>query len=510
MEVYDVLVIGGGPTGLMMASELIRYGLNCKVVEKREEATHRSKALAVQPRSMEIFESLGISDRFLNEGLQLSGMNLHCGEDQLGHVDLSLVDSPYPYILSLPQSQTERILGDHFTRLGGKIDRQWEVTDLKEGGEGVVASLRASDVRKQDVTAKWVVGCDGAHSFVRHHLNLPFDGVAFGEVFSLADVQIQWKYPHDRVTTVLSEEGPFIAIPLPKDGLYRLIFQLDRCQRPMKPSDDQEDNLHVADRPPTFEEVQSVVKSFADPQAILSEPDWMANFHVNSRLTNSYKEGAVFLAGDAAHIHSPIGGQGMNTGLQDAFNLAWKMAFVHHGAINPEILNSYGEERHAVAVKLLKGTERGTQIINFKSKWKIAVRNWIASRLLRIPSLQKELTANLTQVGICYPKSIWFDEQGKFRGGQKLGMRAPVRFLKHLKGAKHFTLFTDDPNLEASLEKHSLPLEVCVLSKEECRGLAAEENFACLVRPDHYICYRQTPISAEALNLFIGSLCANH
>ena len=138
MEVYDVLVIGGGPTGLMMASELIRYGLNCKVVEKREEATHRSKALAVQPRSMEIFESLGISDRFLNEGLQLSGMNLHCGEDQLGHVDLSLVDSPYPYILSLPQSQTERILGDHFTRLGGKIDRQWEVTDLKEGGEGVV------------------------------------------------------------------------------------------------------------------------------------------------------------------------------------------------------------------------------------------------------------------------------------------------------------------------------------------------------------------------------------
>ena len=531
MDECDVLVVGAGPTGLMMGAELARYGLTCRVIDKSQVVKEQSKALAIQPRTLEILHFLGIGAEFLQKGQEVRAMNPISWKKPIGHIEFSSLNSPFPFILSLPQYITEQILKGYLESLGPKVERGLELVGLKEDDSGVIAEIRTPSNGKVQTKAKWVVGCDGAHSFVRKYLDLPFTGKSFETVFSLADIQIDWKYPHDEVFAFFSPEGVLAAIPLPQKNHYRLIFLLDRCQN--KYQKVSVDNLQVDLPPPSLEEVEKMVWEHADPKAVLSNPQWLANFHVNSRLTCSYHVGKFFLAGDAAHIHSPIGGQGMNTGLQDAFNLAWKIALVHQRKASPHVLNSYQDERHAVARHLLKGTEVGTHIATLKKHWEISLRNLVASFALQIPFVKNKLIHALTQVSITYPTSRIINEKGRFKGGVKAGSRVPDHRLKD--GDKNIQLYDlliklnsffvilflgkDHPfknieQLSSKLQALSIPVKTIAISMtptqnrsgflfdaggEMHRVFAAQEGACYVVRPDTYIGYRQTPIDPQAL-----------
>lgn len=520
---YDVLIVGAGPTGLMMAAECSRYGISCKIIDKSPSFCTESRALAIQPRTMEIFHFLGLDAEFLHRGQKIKALNPISGQKPLGHIDFSKIESPFPFILSLPQSQTEEILHEYLSRLGPKVERGHELVGIEEEDSIVTAEIATSSKEHYKVKTKWVVGCDGAHSFIRKYLNQSFIGKSFRSVFSLADVEISWKYPHDEGFVFLTKQGPLAAIPLPHKNHYRLIFQLDRCQT--EKGTPSEDNLQVEVSPPTIEEVQTVVHSYADKEAVLSPPKWIANFHVNSRLVKEYRVGKFFLAGDAAHIHSPIGGQGMNTGLQDAFNLGWKLALACKQEVSPELLHSYHVERHSVASGLLKGTEAATQIATLEKGWEISLRNFIASLLFKNASLVKKLIHTITQLNIQYPKSPLLSEKGTFARGPKVGSRMPDFSLK--KGDKSIQLYDlfmkttsftvlifEGERSEASetaltqLEQIALPMKIISISKngpyqdEEGKmhhTFGAEKGACYVVRPDTYVGYRQTPINEMAL-----------
>lgn len=533
VESCDLLIVGAGPTGLMMASECARYGMDCRIIDRASHPSDHSKALAIQPRSLEMLHFLGIDSPFLERGEKLHALSIHSQHRLVGHVEFQKLNSPFPYILSLPQSVTEELLNQHLIELGLKIERECELIGLEEQGEEVLATIQTPGNQKKQLRAQWVIGCDGAHSFVRKHLNLSFEGKTFPIVFSLADVQINWKYSHEEANAFWSREGILAAIPLPEKGRYRLIFELDRCQQHQEKAPSL-NHLQVGVPPPTLEEVKEVVWKRADPDAHLTDPVWLANFHVNSRLGNHYQVRRFFLAGDAIHIHSPIGGQGMNTGLQDGWNLAWKLAFVHKGYASPHLLKSYHEERHATATKLLEGTEEGTRMAALQKGWQIFLRNGAASLLLRFSSLQQTLIEAISQINITYSPSSFIAEKGRFSRGPKSGSRMPDFTLQEgkeprqlhalLQGIDTFFVlfllgdgydFEELGKLLLQLDQLSLPIKPLLLAKGSVgqkfdrlfvdlnggihSALGVEKNGAYVIRPDTYIGYRQAPLNPQAL-----------
>lgn len=527
MDQCDVLIIGAGPTGLMMASELARYGMQCRIIDKSQDPSDKSKALAIQPRTMEIFHFLGIDSEFLQKGHKIKALNIMSNRSAIGHVDFKPLDSPFPFILSLPQSVTEEILTRHLMSFGLEIERSKELVGLKETGSGIIADIQCSLNKREQIAAKWVIGCDGAHSFVRKHLNLTFKGKAFPDVFSLADVQLDWKYSHDEVFAFWRPEGILAAIPLPQKGCYRLIFELGRCQG--KPHQQSPDNLQVEIPPPSLEEVTQIVHQRADSNAVVSNPMWLANFHVNSRLASRYQVGNVFLAGDAVHIHSPVGGQGMNTGLQDAFNLAWKIAWVHQGKLSMKTLSTYHEERYATAMSLLKGTEFATHVAALKKGWQISLRNALARIILSFPLVQNKMIRVLSQINIRYQHNLMINESGKSQCGPKAGSRMSNLMFERegscvqlydllIKIDSFLVLFFIDGDSDLKqleplindLEKLPIPIKTLIVTKTpvsqkdsylfaDHAQFGAEKGACYVIRPDTYIGYRQTPIDPAAL-----------
>ncbi len=525
MDCCDVLVVGAGPTGLMLAAELARYGMSCTIIDRSPTPARHSQALAIQPRTLELLHFLGIDHDFVEKGHKVHAFTLFGESSKIGRVAFSSLDSPFRYILSLPQSSTEEILTQHLLKLGLKVERELELVALEEVDSSVTATLQTPFQKKIQLSAKWVVGCDGAHSFVRKHLNLPFEGNAFPVVFSLADLELDWKYSHEEAFAFWNLSGILAAIPLPEKRSYRLIFTLERCQNSYQKL--AEDNLQVETPPPNLKEIEKVVWQRADASAVLSNPKWITNFHVNSRLASHFRLGRCFLAGDAVHIHSPIGGQGMNTGLQDAFNLAWKIAFVHQEKMPVEILDFYHKERHAFAVSLVKRTEIGTDVAALKKNWKILFRNCAASMLLSIPFFQKKLIQSISQINITYASSKIIYEEGKFLRGPKAGSRMPNFSLQNggsvlqvhdlFVNIDRFFIFVllgnalGPTGLEEFWDKKKFLIKGIFIAKRSDRAvltdqegqmhhaLGADEGACYVVRPDSYIGYRQTPIDPAAL-----------
>lgn len=472
----DVLVIGAGPTGLMMAAEAARYGMTCRIIDKSPTSTDKSKALAIQPRTLEIFDHLGIVDRFLASGIKIGAANPMSGSKRLAHFSFASLDSPFPFILSLEQSKTEALLTEYLASFGLKVEREVECLDLEQETDKVVLTLLHSKTgQKERVEAAWVVGCDGAHSQVRKELGLSFSGEAFPSTFSLTDVEIEWKYPHDELFAFFNPEGIMAAIPMPGERRYRLVFQ------------------HAA--PPTLEEAAAMVKKYADANARVRNATWTAQFHIHSRLVKSYQKGRVFLAGDAAHIHSPIGGQGMNSGLQDAFNLAWKLQ-------HSEWLATYTLERRSWGKQLLKSTRLATKFATFSNPFLIAIRNWwirhIASKWMGGPLIRA-----IAQLSIRYPKSLLVRESGVFKEGPKAGMRAPNAPL-FINGEKtdlyslmrkttcHHLLVFGGSILHFELDRalDTIPIRIHPNDLEAQAIYGIKEPSVYLIRPDLVIGYR--------------------
>lgn len=399
METIDVLIVGAGPSGLTMALECARYNLSFRIIDKASQASPYSKAIAIQARTLETFQRMGVHKAFLEEGVRITGAMFHSKGKKLSEVHLSHLKTPFPFALSLEQSRTESILTDSLAERGFSIERDTELLEFEEQNDFILTKTN-----KRTISSRYLIGCDGPHSPVRKALGCRFEGKTFKDVFSLADVLIDWDLPHDKIAAFLEAKGMIAAIPLPEKNRYRLIFQLKRLRNLFKGTNHTQGVLDPSKfPPPTLQEIQDFFSKCTKKPFTLSDPKWIANFHINSRLSNLYRKNNVFLIGDAAHIHSPVGGQGMNTGIQDAFNLAWKIAYVHLHKKDPKLLDTYQEERHSLGKELLSGTEKASRLVSLHSPFLIGLRNFFLSHFLSIGWLQKKLTLAISELNVGYP-----------------------------------------------------------------------------------------------------------
>lgn len=348
----DVLIVGAGPVGLLLATELARDGVAVRVVDRMRERSYFCKALGVTARTLEIFEDIGIVQDAIDAGVWLTGFAVFDHDKRVQAVDLPKERLPYG-ALSLPQFATERLLEQALRRHGVAVDYGWTFTGCTSASDGVVARAEDADGNVREFHCGWLVGCDGAHSKVRSGLRLDFAGDKYPQTFVLADVEVGWDLPRGGAYRFLhsrdEQAPPLVAIPIHGSvSRYRLstILVNDAAG-----TDDRE-------AAPDLARIKAILTPLLPPGTQLRDMRWSSVYRVSHRIVPTYGGGRVFIAGDAAHIHPPVGGQGMNTGLQDAHNLAWKLTLAARGLAASTLLASYSDERHPVGLDVVAETSR--------------------------------------------------------------------------------------------------------------------------------------------------------
>ena len=387
-----VLIVGAGPAGMTMASELARYGVAVRLVDKAAQRTDKSKALVLWSRTLELLDRGGGSAPFVDAGFKAEAVNFIAGDKVIGRVDMGSVQSPYPYALMLPQSETERLLEERLHDLGVSVEREVELATFKASDDGVEAVLRHADGREETVSADWLVGCDGAHSAVRHGLGAPFTGETLDSDWMLADAHMRgYPCPDTEASVYWHRDGVFVIFPI-SPGRYRVLADLPPSGVEHPPA-------------PTLAQAQAVIDRRGPPGLVAFDPIWLAGFRINGRKVSDYRWGRAFLVGDAAHVHSPAGGQGMNTGMQDAFNLAWKLALVVGETCGEHLLDSYSPERSKVGDEVLKAAGRLTAVGTMRNPVAQTVRNLVGHVMLGLVPVQRAFADTMTEVRIGYPDS---------------------------------------------------------------------------------------------------------
>ncbi|MGH7787270.1 MAG: FAD-dependent monooxygenase, partial [Candidatus Binatia bacterium] len=389
----DALVVGAGPVGLTMAAELVRHGVRCCIVERAAERTDKSKALVLWPRSLELLGTAGAVEPFLRAGIRAIGAQIHAEGRQLARLNVTGIASPYRFALMIPQSETERLLEAHLAQLGVKVERRVELVDFAADDEGVRARVRAVDGAGETLRADWLIGCDGAHSTVRHGLGIDFAGAAEPNDWILADLHVDGDLPADELRLELHADGILAFFPIGPQR-YRIIADVGPSAASDRPAD------------PTLAEVQALVDRRGPGGLALRDPIWLAGFRINERKVDHYRFGRVLLAGDAAHVHSPAGGQGMNTGMQDAFNLAWKLGLVVSRRGRADVLlDSYSAERSAVGDEVLRNAGAMTRLGTLRAPAAQHLRNRIMPLLASLGVVQAKAGELLTELAIHYRQS---------------------------------------------------------------------------------------------------------
>jgi len=385
-----VLVTGAGPTGLSLAITLRRYGVPVRIIDRADEPAGVSKALALWSASMEALEGMGVMDAMLAEGTNLNSLRIGDGARELAAMAVGKgIDSPYPFPLLLSQARTERILTARLSALGVEIERGVELTGLSQDEEQVSAELKHPDGRTETLHTPYLAGCDGARSAVRHALGIEYQGYTEPYTYLLGDVLIDGdNLDHQSIYLWWHNGGTAALFPF-EESVWR-VFAM------RKPGS--------GDEPTTIAELQEHIDRHGPGGLHLSDPSWLSVFHINERLAERYRSGRCFLAGDAAHIHSPAGGQGMNTGIQDAVNLGWKLAYVLNGIGDTDVLlDSYEAERRPVARDVVDAAAQKLHIaFNSGSKAKTVIKNLAVSIFGNLPAVQKKLQVELSETEIVY------------------------------------------------------------------------------------------------------------
>jgi 2-polyprenyl-6-methoxyphenol hydroxylase-like FAD-dependent oxidoreductase len=529
----DVLVAGAGPVGLTAACELRRRGVSCRIVDALAEPPQYAKAVGIQPRTLELWEDMGLLRAALDAAIELRGQIVFVNGREASCMELSLPpEVPYAFV-ALPQYETERLLRDHLAGFDTPIERGTALVSYAQDVGGVTAVL-AGPTGEETVRASFLVGCDGAHSAVRKGLGLSFEGDAFPEEYMLGDVEVDWSLPPGfGIRSMHQTDGVtddvLVCIPLPGRGRYRMSMLVppELATAPTQP--DAIQHGFEQDRPePTLEHIQAVLERLAPEQTTASNLRWSSIFRISHRLVERYSDGRVFIAGDAAHIHPPTGAQGMNTGIQDAYNLAWKLALAVAGEAAPGLLESYDAERRPVGEEVVGRTVRHARE-GFEE-------NDPATMMLRE-----------AQLLVGYPESPLSGDDAASGGGPRPGARAPdarglernavafpLRLFELLRGTEPvLLLYADDaaaiPALEglaaAAQERaggriaayavlaggvEAAPTLPTVRDPAGAFALAygAAGTCAYLIRPDGYIGYRSAPPGADRLAAYLGRIFA--
>lgn len=487
----SVLVVGAGPTGLLLAGELQRRGVPNLLIDARAEALHWDRATVIHPLSLEIFEALGLVDRFLEAGCRQRRILIHADGQRLGELDLAECGSRFGFNLGLSEEVTETILTDHLEGLGGTVHRSCRLVGLEAHGEGVTATVD-DDGREQTVQARWVVGCDGLRSTTRALSGLAFEGHGISRPWAVFDAAVEgWADSHE-VNAAYLDASPLILTALP-DERWRVYL------RP------------AAEEGDLAAEAAAVLGRYL-PEARFSAVENPSRFHCHSRVASAFRAGPVFLAGDAAHVCSPAEGHGMNCGLHDAANLAWKLALVHHGAADPALLESYEQERRPVAQQICRSGDATEQAHGLQESGERAARDRAIASMLANPVARQQEVVVETEMNVSYAGSaiIGGGEGQPFGSAQRLSTTIALppgagasllHSLTHRCG--HTVLLVAGPeasldalaglqaDLEADRAAGTVPPElveaVVSLRLEEAASLGLGPLTLLAVRPDGFI-----------------------
>ncbi len=400
----DVLIAGAGPTGLTLATQLTAFGVSVKVVDAKAHPVAESRALALQPRTLEVLRG-SVTGRLLEHGNPAVRLQWHAGDRTatLPLFDMGMDDTAYPFLQFLSQAETEQALIDHLAQ--HHVDVNWNTrlvghTTARDGS--LLCDLIDATGLPTAVKARYLVGCDGAHSTVREEAEIAFTGGPYPETFLLADTDAVGLEP-DTAHVWFGANGPLFFFPLIRPAAWRLLTP--------RPGSGHESHPRPVDAGPAdLDELQSVVDTATDGTVRLATPVWSTAFQIHHRQASTYRVGSVFLAGDAAHIHSPAGAQGMNTGIQDAVNLGWKLALVCRAIASERLLDTYDLERRPVGASVLRFTDRAfTAVISTSPLIRFA-RTHLAPRGLalagRLPRARAIAFRTVSQLGVRYPDSL--------------------------------------------------------------------------------------------------------
>jgi 2-polyprenyl-6-methoxyphenol hydroxylase-like FAD-dependent oxidoreductase len=423
-DVVEVVIVGAGPTGLTLAAQLCAFGVGFRIVDRQPDRVHESRALAVQPRTLEVLRGLGLAQALVERGNDAVRLQMHFGHRIVAMplFDVGLEDTAYPFLLFISQAETEALMNEHLLARGVGVERGVELLGFSAGSEDVLCTLRQPDGTTEQVRAQYLVGCDGAHSSVRRGAGIPFEGGAYPQTFALGDVEIDGELEKGAAHAFPGARGLLLFFPLGSPTSWRVIGMrpplLDEAG-----SQPEADKLSLAD-------LQAICDAFTGGALLLRDPAWLSYFRLQHRQTARYRAGPVFLAGDAAHVHSPAGAQGMNTGIQDAWNLGWKLALVTRGRAKAALLDSYEPERLPVGRFVLRFSDRASSIAISDSHLVRLVRTQVAPRLLPILLRFTRGRAfgfrTISQLGISYRTSPAVEEgRPRLGSGPKAGDRLP-------------------------------------------------------------------------------------
>ncbi|HEX6350730.1 MAG TPA: FAD-dependent monooxygenase [Candidatus Dormibacteraeota bacterium] len=458
-----MLVVGAGPAGLTLGSELLAQGVSTVIIDQRGGAVTESRALALHARSLELFDAAGIADRMVVAGQPMRRMHMYVDGRELVTLGFGHNGSRFGYGLGIPQRETELILRERIAELGGEVTARTELLAFEQSATGVVAQVKDSGGAVQSIRADYLVGCDGPHSRVRHGLGLKFEGRPYPERWLMADGRLNWSAaPDESHAFFRSRGGAVVLLPLP-GGLWRVVLPF------------------VGERAagnPTLAEIQALLDQRAPRRLVLSDTIWLTDFSCQLRLADRYRGGRVFLAGDAAHVHTPAGGQGMNVAIQDAFNLAWKLGLVLSGSSPAWLLDTYEAERRPVAEGVLKLTDGIVAMARITNPVKRLLRDTVVPIASRLPVIQRRATRRTGQLHVSY-------RSGPLAVGAAAGDSMPdlqvggKRLYEALRSRKH-VLVTPMPLVD--VERYSEHLDV-VRGKE-----------TLLIRPDGYVAARGSAV----------------
>lgn len=375
----DILIVGAGPTGLALAGELKRLGTDALVIDRQEAGANTSRACVVHAATMEALAPLGATADLLDLGVKVPIFRVRDRDRTLITIDFAELPTDYPFTLMLPQNRIEACLEERLNKLGGIVRRGCELVEITDRRDHVETRLLvAGDVRL--VRAKWLIGCDGMHSLVRSQSGIPFAGGEYGQDFVLADVRMDWPLGQGEVTLFYAAAGLMVVAPLP-EGHYRIVATVNEAP----------ENV-------TASFIQSIVDERGPTQrAGLTELAWSSRFHVHHRLAESPRKGFILLCGDAAHVHSPAGGQGMNTGIQDAVSLARELvALRQDGDLGR--LDRWAEKRHEVAAKVVALTDRMTRAATLRSPAAKVLRNLAVAFAGHVPAVRTAFARALAEL----------------------------------------------------------------------------------------------------------------
>ncbi|MGW6726314.1 FAD-dependent oxidoreductase [Nocardia sp. NPDC055029] len=383
-EATSVVIVGAGPAGLTAAIVLAEAGVDHVLIDRLSEGANTSRAAVVHARTLEVLDELGIAKELLPRGIQVPTFKVHDGPKTLATVEFGDLPTAYPYTLMIPQDVTEQVLLDRLHELGGTVHRPITVERVGDENGCVTVEYTTADNTAGAITADYVIGADGMHSVVREQAGIGFTGDTYPASFILADVRMSWPTPRTEVSLHLSPEGVTVVAPLPdpEQERYRVVATVDE-----------------APEHPTRDDIQTLLDARGPAGEVhVDEVLWSSRFRVHHRVADHYRAGRILLAGDAAHVHSPAGGQGMNTGIQDAAMLAGLLAKVAAGAPD-SLLDEYETVRRPVALDVVAFTDRMTRMATLQSAPARTLRNTAMRLLTGIPAVRGKLAYQLAELG---------------------------------------------------------------------------------------------------------------